>query len=248
MNEIFLKLAYLAASVLFILGLRLLSSPRSAPRGNMVSAVGMLIAIVATLMANEIVSSAGIVAGLLAGGAIGTVLALRIEMTAMPQLVALFNGLGGGASALVAAGELMHPGRSVDTLKAVPVALGILIGAVTLTGSMVAFAKLQGLVPGGAIRSRLLILINGVTTLLTLLLCGALVGDPEALSIAAGLAAVSCVVGVLAVISIGGADMPVVIALLNALSGLAASATGFALNNDVLIISGSLVGASGVIL
>ncbi|MFQ5669175.1 MAG: NAD(P)(+) transhydrogenase (Re/Si-specific) subunit beta [Acidobacteriota bacterium] len=249
MNGIFLHLAYLVASVLFIVGLQQLSSPKTAPKGNLTAAVGMLLAVLATLLAEKILDPLSIILGVGAGTLIGTVLARRIQMTAMPQLVALFNGLGGGASALVAAWELFSPRpQTPGWLTLVPVALGILIGTVTFTGSLVAFAKLQGLLPGGAIRSHLLQAINVLAAVLALIFCGALMAVPGNHWVLLALAGVSGLFGILGVIGIGGADMPVVIALLNALSGLAASATGFALGNDVLIIAGSLVGASGVIL
>ncbi len=249
MSTVALELSYLAAAVLFILGLRQLSSPKTAPKGNATAAAGMLIAVAATLLHQEIVGYADILIGVLVGSAIGALLAARIQMTAMPQLVALFNGLGGAASALVAGTEVIRPGTVLPgPAVVVPVALGVLIGTMTLTGSLVAFAKLQELVPGGAIRSRLLQVINVLMVATALVLCGALLAQPSSLWVLAGLALAAGVLGVLGVVGIGGADMPVVIAFLNALSGLAASATGFALGNDVLIVSGSLVGASGVIL
>ena len=249
MNQTALELAYLAAAVLFILGLRQLSSPKTAPRGNTTAAAGMLVGVVATLVYQETIGLAGIVAALALGTVIGTLLAVRIQMTAMPQLVALFNGLGGAASALVASAELVRPRLAVPVPSTVlPVALGVLVGTVTLTGSLVAFAKLQGLLPGGAIRNRALPVANGALLVLSLILTGAILGAPDQLAFLGGLALAAAILGVLGVMGIGGADMPVVIALLNALSGLAASATGFALSNNVLIISGSLVGASGVIL
>jgi NAD(P) transhydrogenase subunit beta len=244
-----LQLAYLVAAVLFIVGLRQLSHPRTAPKGNATAAAGMLIAVVVTLLYAEINNPTDIVVGLVVGAAIGTVLALRIQMTAMPQLVALFNGLGGAASALVAGSELVRPhAGSPGTITMVAIILGVLIGTITFTGSLVAFAKLQELIPGGAIRSTFLQIFNALVTVATLVLCAALILNPENLWLLMAVVVVSGILGVLGVIGIGGADMPVVIALLNALSGLAASATGFALANDVLIVSGSLVGASGVIL
>ena len=249
MNQTLLELAYLAAAVLFILGLRQLSSPKTAPRGNATAAGGMLIAVAATLLAQGTVGLPEILAAVLAGSFIGALVALRIEMTAMPQLVALFNGLGGAASALVAAAEVLRPRLvAVVPTTTLPIAAGVLIGTVTLTGSLVAFAKLQGLLPGGAIRSRALPAINGLLVVISLVLVGAMVGAPDQAAPLAGLAGAAALLGVLGVMGIGGADMPVVIAFLNALSGLAASATGFALSNNVLIVSGSLVGASGVIL
>jgi NAD(P) transhydrogenase subunit beta len=249
MNAALLQLAYLVAAILFILGLRQLSHPRTAPKGNATSATGMLIAVVATLLHAEIVAGVDIVIGLVVGAAIGAILAVYIQMTAMPQLVALFNGLGGAASALVAGTELVRPQTgALGNITLIAITVGILIGTVTFTGSVVAFAKLQEIVPGGAIRSSLLQIVNALLTAVTLALCATMVVYPENLPLAASLVAAAGLLGVLGVMGIGGADMPVVIAFLNALSGLAASATGFALANDVLIVAGSLVGASGVIL
>ena len=249
MSQTLLELAYLAASVLFILGLRQLASPKTAARGNTTASSGMLIAVAATLLAQGTVGLTYIIAAILVGSLIGAVLATRIEMTAMPQLVALFNGLGGAASALVAAAEVLRPHSvPLPPTTMLPVAVGVLIGTLTLTGSVVAFAKLQGLLPGGAIRNRALPVINALLLVISLVLVGAMLGAPAAVVPLVGLAVAAALLGVVGVMGIGGADMPVVIALLNALSGLAASATGFALANNVLIVSGSLVGASGIIL
>ena len=244
-----LQLSYLVAAVLFIMGLRQLSSPRTAPKGNATSAVGMLIAVAATLLAFEIIKPVDLLIGVAAGALIGGLLAWRIQMTAMPQLVALFNGLGGSASALVVLGELTRPKTAaLASSSLVAAGMGILIGNITLMGSLMAFGKLQGVIPTGAIRSRILPWFNLMLLLGCLGFTGALVGAPDNMVIMLSLVGLSLVLGVTGVMSIGGADMPVMIAFLNALSGLAASATGFALHNDVLIVAGSLVGASGVIL
>ncbi len=243
--------AYLVASALFILGLKRLGSPRTAPQGNVMAAGGMLIAIVATLFHQDIVRYEGIIAGILLGSIIGAATAYRVQMTAMPQMVAIFNGLGGAASALVAASELTRlnmAGANPDAFITVPIALGCLIGAVTLTGSLIAFAKLQEIISGSPI---LFPLQNGLNLLIAVGVLGLSVllvmdpSDPRLLWSIVGLAAF---LGILLVIPIGGADMPVVISLLNSYSGLAACATGFVIQNQVLIISGSLVGASGLIL
>jgi NAD(P) transhydrogenase subunit beta len=245
------QIAYLAAAVLFTLGLHELASPRTAPRGNLLAAVGMLIAVVATLLMQEVVSFTVILAGLVVGSALGALLALRIQMTAMPQMVALLNGFGGLASVLVAAAELLDYARAdQEPAGIVPVAivLGTLIGGVTLTGSLIAFAKLQEWMRGAPLT------FPGQNALNFLLLAGAVglgvwvATSPLELPVYAGLAGLSLVLGVLFVIPIGGADMPVVISLLNSYSGLAACATGFVLGNSGLVISGSLVGASGLIL
>ncbi len=251
MQASWILLAYLLASALFILGMRQLSHPRTAPRGNRTAAVGMLIAIAVTLLHRDIVSYWGIVAGVALGGTIGAIAAYAVKMTAMPQMVAMFNGLGGAASALVAGAELLRlvdsgalPGFAV----AVPIALGTLIGAVTFTGSLVAFAKLQELLSGRPLVYPAQQLVNGLIGLAVIGLAAGVVLEPAELRVFWGLMALSSLLGVLLVIPIGGADMPVVISLLNAFSGLAACATGFVLTNQVLIISGSLVGASGMIL
>ncbi len=243
--------AYLVASVLFVLGIKRLSSPRTARSGNLLSAVGMGVAIVATLSHHEIVDFRGIVAGVVIGGTIGAIAAARVRMTAMPQMVAVFNGLGGAASALVAAAELVRQvgaGAAPPLIVSIPIVLGTLIGAVTLTGSLVAFAKLQEIMTGRPLVFTGQQLLNAVLGLGMLVLAVTVTVQPQGLEFYWGLFAVSALLGVMLVIPIGGADMPVVISLLNSASGLAACATGFILENQVLIISGSLVGASGIIL
>ncbi len=248
------NLAYLVAAVLFIVGLKGLTHPKSAVRGNLLGATGMLLAIVVTLLQQEILGFELIAGGVLLGSLIGAILAFRIQMTAMPQLVGLFNGLGGAASALVAAAVLYQAVVALSSTAApslqfsVATAASGLIGAVTFFGSIVAFGKLQGLVserplryPGEQVVKLLL--------LLAALLCAALiVRNPQQISFYWYLVAAGSLLGVLLVIAIGGADMPIVIALLNSYSGLAAAATGFVLSNNILIIAGSLVGASGIIL
>ncbi|HSM34939.1 MAG TPA: NAD(P)(+) transhydrogenase (Re/Si-specific) subunit beta [Longimicrobiales bacterium] len=250
MSPAVIDAAYLIAAVLFIVGLKRLGSPDTARSGNILGALGMLVAIAATLFSQEILGFAAILAGLAIGGLIGLVLARTVQMTAMPQLVAVFNGFGGGASALVAVDEyvrLGEAGASATPDVAVTIALSILIGTVTFSGSMVAFGKLQGLVSGNAVTYPLQNASNALIALGILAVSGWLIAqyDPRALLI---LVAVAFLFGILLVIPIGGADMPVVIALLNSYSGLAASAAGFVLRNDILIIAGALVGASGLIL
>ncbi len=252
---------YLVSAVLFIVGLKGLTHVRTARRGNIISSLAMLIAIVATLMDLGSFDPKWILAGVVIGGAIGAIVAVRVQMTAIPEMVALFNGCGGGASALVALSVIWfalfeRPAAAGEALLSrsdgVTTMLSVFIGALTLTGSIVAFLKLKGwisgqpiLMPGRHVLNALLILASvGITiyfvitptdahqlSLLALVVCG-----------------LSLVLGVLLVIPIGGADMPVVISLLNSYSGLAACATGFVLSNNVLIISGALVGASGLIL
>ena len=249
-REWIISIAYIIASVLFIRGLKGLTHPRTAVRGNLMGACGMLLAVVVTLCTQGM-SYGVIIAGLVVGGAIGAVLAVKIQMTAMPQLVAIFNGFGGGASVFVAGAELMQRvwrGEGVTTQLTVATAASGLIGAVTFWGSLVAFAKLQELLSGKPILIPGRQVINGALTIIVLVLAVAIVRNPEALWLYWTLAVVASVLGVLVVIPIGGADMPVVIALLNSYSGLAAAATGFVLSNNMLIIAGSLVGASGIIL
>jgi len=249
-----LQVAYLLAASLFILGLHFLSSPRTAPRGNLLAASGMLVAVVATLFAEGVVDLPVIVAGVVVGAGIGAVMALRIQMTAMPQMVALLNGFGGAASALVASAELLSYWRGGETplgIVSVAMVLGILIGGLTFTGSLVAFAKLQELVRSAALVYPLQRTSNAIFGLASVALCVMLATEPtgaEAGMVFAGLAGLSLLMGVLLVVPIGGADMPVVISLLNSYSGLAACATGFVLGNSGLVISGSLVGAAGLIL
>jgi NAD(P) transhydrogenase subunit beta len=251
MRVVVINLTYLLASILFIVGLKGLAHPRTAVRGNLLGAIGMLLAIVVTLIDRRIVGYEVIIAGVVIGGAIGAILAVKIEMTAMPQLVALFNGFGGGASVLVAGAALIESGMiggsSNLQLVIATVASGI-IGAVTFWGSLVAFGKLQGVISGNAIHFPGNQIINAILGLVAIGAGVYIVMNPTMLTAYWGLVAVASILGVLLVIPIGGADMPVVIALLNSYSGLAAASTGFVLSNNVLIIAGSLVGASGLIL
>jgi len=243
-----ISIGYLVAAVLFILGLKALGRPRTAPRGNLLGATGMLLAILVTLLDQSIISYGVLVAGLALGGLIGAVLALRVQMTAMPELVALFNGFGGGASVLVASASFIQAvdlGRADDQL-AVAAALTALIGAVTFTGSLVAFAKLQESLKWTGFGGIQIFNAAGMTAGVVLVIL--VTAQPGEWAWLWALVAVGLVVGATATLPIGGADMPVIIALLNSFSGLAASATGFVLGNSLLIIAGSLVGASGLIL
>jgi NAD(P) transhydrogenase subunit beta len=246
-----INLIYLLSSCLFIFALIELAHPRTAVRGNMLGAIGMLLAIVVTLTDRGILGYGVILAGIVVGSSIGTLLATRIQMTAMPQMVALLNGFGGAASVLVAgtASAVVEIPPWVPEIQ-VPIATvasGI-IGGVTFWGSLVAFAKLQGLMPERSITFSGQQLTNAALGAVILVVAVWGVSEPEAGTIYLGLVILSSVLGVLLTLPIGGADMPVVIALLNSYSGLAAAATGFVLNNNVLIIAGSLVGASGIIL
>jgi len=243
------QLGYLASGILFILGLKGLTRPRTAVRGNQLGACGMLVAIIAVLFDSD-VHLGLILAGVIVGGGIGTFMAVRVQMTEMPQLVALFNGFGGGASALIPAAIIAATGSAgADGAQSLASGLSAFIGGVTLTGSSIAFAKLQGL-KWGDIRVPKQVALNGVLTAVAVLLLTVCTVSADSTIAFWGLLAISLVLGATFVSPIGGADMPVVIALLNSLSGLAAAATGFVLvpQNNALIIAGSLVGASGLIL
>jgi len=251
MPPVLINFAYLVASALFIVGLKGMSHPRTAVRGNALGAAGMFIAVVVTMLDRNIISYEMIFAGLVLGSAIGAILAVRIQMTAMPQMVALLNGFGGAASVLVAGAALVEAqvaGHGFTYQMTVATALSALIGGVTFFGSLVAFGKLQDLITGNAVVFPGQHLLNALVLLGSIALAAGVAIQPESIEIYWALVAVACVLGVLATIGIGGADMPVVISLLNSYSGLAASATGFVLQNNMLIIAGSLVGASGIIL
>ncbi|NEQ98145.1 MAG: NAD(P)(+) transhydrogenase (Re/Si-specific) subunit beta [Cyanothece sp. SIO2G6] len=255
MNDFLLtgiELSYLLAASLFIVGLKKLGSPSTARQGNLLASVGMLIAVVATLLNQSVLNYQIILIGVIIGSLIGAIAARQVEMTAMPQMVGIFNGLGGAASALVAVGEflrlLQENSDSVSLDASITAVLGVLIGGVTLTGSLLAFAKLQGLISGSPVTFPLQQPLN-LTLLISFLVGGGyLLVNPNNVPIFLGIVAISLLLGGLFVIPIGGADMPVVISLLNSLSGLAASAAGFILFNNMLIIAGALVGASGLIL
>lgn len=248
MITIIQNIGYIVACVLFIFGLKMLSRAETARRGNLVSALGMLIAVVVTLLDEHIRSYHWILAGGLVGTGIGAFAAQRVKMTAMPEMVALFNGFGGLASLLVGWSEYhRNPESSLFTMVAT--VLAVLIGGVTFSGSMVAFAKLAEKITGKPILFKGQQIANAAL-LLAALGCAVWASVQPAMSypIFLALVALSLILGVLAVIPIGGADMPVVISLLNSYSGLAACAAGFVILNNVLIVAGCLVGASGIIL
>jgi len=256
-----ITLAYIVASILFIFGLKMLGHAATARRGNLISAAGMLLAVVVTLLDRHILSFTWIAVGLVLGGVIGGVAAKRVQMTGMPELVALFNGFGGLASLLVGWAEYekiaaigwdayfqLFAGTPMFT--SVAIGMAVMIGAVTFTGSVYAFLKLSGKVSGQARVYRGQRLVNAaVVGLILLSLLGFVLGDPGlARGAFFGLLVLALVLGFTGVMPIGGGDMPVVIALLNSLSGLAAAAAGFVITNNVLIVAGCLVGTSGVIL
>jgi len=246
------RLLYLVAAVLFIIGIKRLQSPETARGGNQLSAVGMLLAILVTLSSRAIVSYGTIAAGLVVGSALGLWMAKSVKMTSMPQMVALLNGFGGGASLLVAMVEFLHlrdTGLKATLDVAITTQFGVFIGAVTLTGSIIAFLKLQEMLSGRPITFPAQKTVNALL-FLAILVLGAWIVIVPGVPVAAFLAlvALALVLGVMLVIPIGGADMPVVISLLNSYSGIAAAMTGFVIRNEVLIISGALVGSSGIIL
>lgn len=246
------QLAYLLASILFIIGIKLLGKTKDARRGNMLSAVGMLVAIAATLITLNILSFIEIFGCMLVGGAIGLYYAKKVEMTQIPEMVALFNGFGGLASLSVALSDHFLKTEvlslEIDPVNSVSIIASVLIGGITFTGSIVAWLKLNGKISGQPITFKGQHLLN-LALLLSFLVISVFTflyqNDPMYITI---LVAMALLVGILIVIPIGGADMPVVISLLNSYSGMAACATGFILNNNVLIVAGSLVGASGIIL
>jgi len=249
--EIISYLVYLIASVLFIFGIKKLGSPKTARKGNQLAALGMLLAIVVTLLDQKILTYEYIILGMVVGSAIGAVMAIKVQMTGMPQMVGLLNGFGGGASALVAFAEydrIFMGGGMFDISTTITIILSILIGSVTFTGSLIAFGKLQGIVTGKVVKYPLQHPLNALLLLGVFAAGVVVVINPFDIEIILGIIAVSLILGVLLVLPIGGADMPVAISLLNSYSGLAASMTGFVLNNNMLIIAGALVGASGIIL
>jgi H+-translocating NAD(P) transhydrogenase subunit beta len=241
-------LLYLVTIVCFVVALRFLSSPRHARKGNWVGGAGMVIAIATTLLLEGIGNWGLMIAGMAVGSVAGVVGARTVKMTAMPQMVALFNGVGGGAAALVALAEFHESAGDVATDEAVSIVLSALIGSISFAGSLVAFAKLQELVSGRPI------VFSGQNVVDLLILVAAagfgvaIAAGAEAQWLLVAVIVLALVFGVMFVLPIGGADMPVVISLLNAFTGLAASATGFVLDSTVLIVSGMLVGASGTLL
>src|SRR5919199_909923 len=253
--------AYLVAAALFILGIRRLRSPETARSGNTLAALGMVIALVATVFVadiDEALSGVEILAGVIVGSVIGAFAAQRVQMTAMPQMVAAFNGVGGATAALVALSEFYqtealgsHPETVVAT---VAVLLSVVIGTVSFAGSIIAFVKLQELALGGSVTFPLQQVVNALIALAILVLAANIVAGGAILSFLSPLVSLyvilglALLLGVLFVIPIGGADMPIVISLLNAFTGLAAASSGFVLHNYALIIGGTIVGASGTIL
>jgi NAD(P) transhydrogenase subunit beta len=244
-----IQLIYLVATGIFIIGIKRLGSPATARSGNQLAALGMFIGVVVTLFDQQIITYEYIIAGIIVGAAIGATAAKKVEMTAMPEMVAIFNGFGGGASAVVAWGEFTRfEAAAIATQDLVTIGLSILIGSITFTGSFIAFGKLKGFISGNPITFPGHNIFNGLLTVGTLGLVGWLTYDPTSQLTFWLLFGIALLLGILTVIPIGGADMPVVISLLNSYSGIAASMAGFVINNNLLIISGALVGAAGLIL
>ena len=239
---------YVLSSVLFIFGIKKLSHPRTARSGNLIATLGMFIAVITTLVVSKNLSYELIGIGIIIGSIIGAFFAVRVEMTQMPQMVAIFNGFGGIASALVAAAEFINPSDALSLFSLSTISLSVFVGTLTFTGSFIAFGKLQGFVSGKPIVFPGQQLLNGLLAFSVIGLAVYIVLSPENFNIFYTLVALSAVIGITLTIPIGGADMPVVISLLNSYSGIAAASTGFVLNNNALIISGALVGASGLIL
>ena len=245
------NLAYVLAAILFIMGIKRLSSPRTAQSGNTIASLGMLVAIIATIISFDLLNFKLIAIGMIIGTIIGATFAIRVQMTQMPQMVAIFNGFGGGASALVAAAEYFTKYDTVElnTFITGTIILSVFIGTLTFSGSLIAFGKLQGFVSGKPVVFRGQQILNAIIAI-SLIVIGSLIttGINQEISFFYVIIILALLLGITLTIPIGGADMPVVISLLNSCSGIAASATGFVLMNNGLIISGALVGASGLIL
>ena len=250
--DLFIQYVYLASATMFIIGIKLLGSPTTARRGNLLAATAMLIAVIVTLVNREVLNYGMIATGIAIGTVIGATMARTIKMTAMPQMVAIFNGVGGGASALIAISEFARVTEGDLSLlkqhEEIAIMLGTLIGLVTLTGSLVAFGKLQEIITTRPITFPLQNITSGVMFAAIIGMIVYLVAVDFNELVFYVLIGTSLVLGIQLVIPIGGADMPVVISLLNSYSGVAAAAAGFALGNLVLIVSGALVGAAGLIL
>jgi len=244
-NDVLEAGLYLLAAIAFILGLKRLASPATARSGNRLAAIGMFVAVLVTLADRNVISYWWIAVGVAIGSVAGALLAKRVEMTAMPELVAAFNGFGGGASAFVAAAEFIRGGADVRT--AITIVLSVVIGALTMTGSFVAFGKLKGIVPGRPVGFAGQQFFDAVQVIAIVAL-GVIVVVNESSGAFWVLVGLALLIGVTRVLPIGGADMPVVIAFLNSASGVAAAAAGFVIDSNILIIAGALVGASGLIL
>ncbi len=247
MNQTWVQLAYLAAAVCFILALKGLSSPKYARRGNLIGAFGAVLAVVVTLVAEPLDHMALILLAIAIGTAFGVPAARTVAMTAMPQLVALFNGVGGAAAALVAIIEFLASGQEESTLTLAATVFTVLVGSVSFSGSVITFLKLQGLMTSRPVVFPGMQILLPLTAVVAVVL-GVLVLTTTSTQIMFALAAVSLLLGVLFVLPVGGADVPIVISLLNAFTGLTVAASGFVLDNVLLLVAGTLVGASGTLL
>lgn len=251
-NEALVNFIYILSSVLFITGLKMLSSPETATKGNLISALGMLIAVIVTLLDQSVINFQSIFIAIFLGASIGAFAALKVEMTSMPEMVAIFNGFGGIASLLVGSAEYILSGsNSLGIL--IPIFFTVVIGGLTFTGSIIAYGKLSGRMNGNPVLYKGQQWINGLLFALLLFLGAEMILNQGLVlslnwQVLVAIVGMSFLLGILLVIPIGGADMPVVIALLNSYSGLAACAAGFVIENNVLIVAGALVGASGLIL
>jgi len=251
MRESVIAVSYIVAAVLFILGLKQLSSPSTARAGNRLAAIGMTLALGVTLLDRQILSFWSIALGMFIGAVMGIYFARTVQMTAMPQMVALFNGMGGGTAALVSVAEflrLSREGTAIGMGESTSIVLGTIIGAISFTGSLIAFGKLQELLSGKPLQFPLQRFINALTLAGIFALGGWVVVGTGGSAALWMLFAASLFLGAMFVLPIGGGDMPVVISILNSLTGLAAALTGFVLHNQMLVVAGVLVGASGTLL
>jgi NAD(P) transhydrogenase subunit beta len=249
--ESIIEVTYLVAAVLLIIGLKRLSSPATARSGNRLAAVGVLLALLVTLLDKGVVSYGGIIIGVIIGGGLGIIAGRKVQMTAMPQMVGLLNGLGGGTAALVSLAEYMRLAREAPPVgpgESLSVALGTAIGAVSFTGSIIAFAKLQELLSGKPHQFPMQRIVNLILAIAMAALALLLITGTGGMPALWGILIVALALGALLVLPIGGGDMPVVISTLNALTGMAAAFTGFVLHNQMLVVAGILVGASGTLL
>ena len=244
----FIAAAYIVAFVLFIVGLQRLTHPRTAVQGNKIAAVGMAVAVAATLLMEEIGDWELIIVGVVVGTAVGVPAARNVKMTAMPQMVALFNGVGGGAIALVAWAEFRHVGGDIELEQMIPILFSAIVGSVSFWGSNIAFGKLQEIIPGRPIMLPGQGFVNLALLLVSVGCAVAIAAGEESEALFIALLVSAAILGNMVVLPIGGADMPVVISLLNAFTGLSAAAAGMALDNVAMIVAGMIVGASGTIL
>ena len=248
MRETIIGIAYFVAAFAFIFGIKRLSSPATARSGNQLAAVAMLIAIAATALDRSIVSYWSILFGTLVGAGIGIYFGRTVKMTAMPQMVALFNGMGGGTAALVSIAEYVKAGSAENSGVVLSMMLGTAIGAVSLSGSLIAFGKLQELLPERPLKYPFQMQLNALLLVATLALGVMVTAGQGGTTAVLALSVLALLLGVLAVLPIGGADMPVVVSLLNSCTGIAAALTGFVVHNQLLVVAGALVGASGTLL